>query len=159
MTPVVLRKIETPLQRMVRRGGGVKVRVALAGAAANLETLEDSCRAELDLRLRPVMALLDRNPAARPPDDDLAEVMAQANAALTVCGVLKLPMLGRALIMLCALTDALRQTTCWPAGALTPAVNFVALARAGHIGDAAAETLLEELQRCLARYIGYSAHP
>lgn len=102
------------------------------------------------------MALLDRDPAVRPSDEDLAEVMAQANAALTVCGVLKLPMLGQALIMLCALADALRHTTYWPAGALTPAVNLITLTRAGHIGDAAVATLLGELQRCLARYIEHT---
>lgn len=156
MTSVILRKVETPLQRMVQRRGGIKVSEALAAAAANLETLEDICQAELDLRLRPVLTLLDRNPAVRPPDEDLAEVMAQANAALTVCGVLKLPMLAQALIMLCALADALRHTTYWPAGALTPAVNLVTLTRAGHIGAAAAETLLGELKRCLARYIEHS---
>lgn len=159
MTSVILRRIETPLQRMVQRRGGIKVSEALGAAAANLETLEEVCHAELDLRLRFVMTLLDRDPAVRPPDEDLAEVMSQANAALTVCGVLKLPMLGRALIMLCALTDALRHTTYWPAGALTPAVNLVTLTRAGRIGAAAAETLLGELQRCLARYIEHSTDP
>lgn len=159
MTSVILRKIETPLQRMVQRRGGIRVSEALAAAAANLETLEEICQAELDLRLRPVLTLLDKNPAVRPLDEELAEVMAQANAALTVCGVLKLPMLGQALIMLCALADALRHTTYWPAGALTPAVNLVTLTRAGHIGDAAAETLLGELQRCLVRYIEHSTDP
>lgn len=159
MTSVILRRIETPLQRMVQRRGGIKISEALGAAAANLETLEDICRAELDLRLRPVMALLDRNPAERPLDEDLAEVISQANAALTVCGVLKLPILGRALIMLCALADALRHTTYWPSGALTPAVNLITLARAGHIGDAPAEALLGELQRCLARYIEHSTEP
>jgi len=65
-------------------------------------------------------------------------------------------MLGRALIMLCALADALSHTDYWPAGALAPAINLLTLTRASHIPAPAAEALLGELHRCLACYIEHS---
>lgn len=156
MTSVIIRKIETPLQTMIRKRGGMKVGDALEAAAANLSTLEDVCQAELDARLEPIQQLLAAPPNQRPSDETLQRVMMQADAALTACGALNLPMLGRALIMLCALADALQHTRYWPSGALTPAINLVTLTRSRHIADDSAEALLAELQRCLVRYLEHS---
>lgn len=157
MTAVIIRKIETPLQRMVQRAKGtLTVEAAIEAASANLTSIEDICAAELDRRLDPIMSYLARDPKQRPTDEELAEIMANADAALTACGALNFPMLGRALIMLCALADALRHTDYWPAGALTPAINLVTLTRASHISTEAAEGLLHELHRCLASYIDHS---
>jgi hypothetical protein len=154
---VTIRKIETPLQRMVQRPvGGIRVKEALDAAVTNLLTIEDICSEELDRRLVPLMSHLARDPAQRPTDEELASIMSDADAALTACSALNLPMLGRALIMLCAFADALRNTDYWPTGALTPAINLVTLTRASHISTEAAEGLLVELQRCLVRYIEHS---
>ena len=157
MTAVIIRKIETPLQRMLqRKGSGIKVSEAIEAAGANLSSVEDICKAELDRRLVPILAHLARDPHQRPSDEELAGIMSDADAALTACGALNLPMLGRALIMLCALADALRHTDYWPSGALAPAINLITLARASRIDTPAAEALLGELHRCLQRYIEHS---
>lgn len=157
MTAVIIRKIESPLQRMLQRpAGGMKVSEALGAADSNLSSLQDICNAELDRRLAPILTYLARDQNQRPTDEELAEIMRDADAALTACGALDLPMLGRALIMLCALADALSHTDYWPAGALAPAINLITLTRASHITAPAAEALLGELHRCLACYIEHS---
>lgn len=55
-----------------------------------------------------------------------------------------------------AMADALSHTRYWPAGALTPAINLVAVFRHGTVPDADGEALLEQLHLCLAQYVRHA---
>ncbi len=67
MTAVVVRRIESRLERMGRAGAvGQKSRDARAAADANLALIDEECRAELDRRLAPLLAFTARPPAVRP---------------------------------------------------------------------------------------------
>lgn len=154
MTAIIIRRIETRLETMVKpRAGGVTVDQALRAAETNLAGIESICRDELDRRLKPILAFIGRNPDRRPDDDDLRELIAHAEAALTACGALNQPLLGRTLVMLCAMADALSHTQYWPRGALNPAINLISLFQSGHLPDAEGEALMQELHRCLAQYV------
>lgn len=153
MTAVVVRRIESRLERMVRAGaGGQKIRDALAAADANLALIDEECRAELDRRLAPLLAFTARPPAVRPETSELQALAQEAEAALTACGGLALPSLGKTLVIVCAMADALANTDYWPAGALNPALNLVALFRSGSVSDEDSAALLSELARCLDRF-------
>jgi len=157
LTGVIIRRVENRLERMVRpRGGGIRADEALAAAADNLRSLEDVCRQELDERLAPVLAFTRREPSERPSDAEMADLVHHVDRALTACGALNLPLLGKALILLSAMADALSQTRYWPSGALTPAINLVALFGHGGIDDAEGELLLEQLHLCLAQYVRHA---
>lgn len=157
MTSVIIRRVENRLERMVRpRGGGVRVGDALEAAAENLRSIEDVCRQELDARLTPVLEFARRDPSVRPSDGEMADLVHHVDRALTACGALNLPLLGKTLILLSAMADALSHTTYWPDGALTPAINLVAIFRHGTVPDADGEALLEQLHLCLAQYVRHA---
>jgi hypothetical protein len=129
---------------------------ALAAASANLRSIEDGCRRELDDRLARVLAFARRDPSTRPSETELADLAHDVDRALTACGGLNLPLLGKALIVLSAMADALSQTLYWPSGALTPAINLVALFRNGGIEEAEGNLLLDQLHLCLAQYLRHA---
>lgn len=158
MTAVIIRRVENRLQAMVRARNGLRPRDALAAAEANLASLEAVCREELGLRLTRVLGFIDRDPHQRPDVLELDQLIRDADAALTACGALAEPVLGRALIMLCAQADALRQTPYWPPGALNPAVELISLIHSGRLQQDSATLLLAELELCLERYLNHSAH-
>lgn len=134
----------------------MRVDEALAAASENLRSIEDVCRQELAERLEPVLAFAQRDPSARPSDGEIADLVHHVDRALTACGALNLPLLGKALILLSAMADALSHTRYWPAGALTPAINLVVLFRHGGIDDAEGELLLQQLHLCLAQYLRHA---
>ncbi|MBU1324679.1 MAG: hypothetical protein KJ676_05510 [Alphaproteobacteria bacterium] len=157
MTSVILRRVENRLERMVRpRGGGVRAADALEAAVENLKSIEDVCVQELDARLVPVLAFAHRDPALRPSDAEMADLIHHADRALTACGALNLPLLGKTLVLLSAMADALSHTRYWPDGALTPAINLVAVFRHGSVPDADGEALLEQLHLCLTQYVRHA---
>lgn len=158
MTAVIIRRVENRLQAMVRARDGMRPREALAAAEANLASLETICREELALRLDKVKAFIDRDPSRRPASYELDQLIHDADAALTACGALGVPALGRALVMLCAQADALRQSQYWPPGALNPAVELIVLLYSGRLPESSAGLLLGELERCLATYLNHSGH-
>lgn len=157
MTAVIIRRVENRLQTMVRARDGIRSREALAAAEANLASLETVCREELALRLDKVKAFIDRDPKRRPTACELDQLINDADAALTACGALGVPALGRALVMLCAQADALRQSRYWPPGALNPAVELIVLLHSGKLPETSAGLLLRELELCLAAYLNHSA--
>lgn len=153
MSAVVARRIELRLEQMVGSERGLTARHALMGADRRLDLIRADCRRELDLRLERLAAFARRDPVTRPPDETLEQVILEAEAALTACGALNQPMLGRALGMLCAMADALMHTRYWPEGALNPAINLVGLCRTGDLPEPQGEVLLQALERCLAQYL------
>lgn len=150
---VVARRIEMRLEQMVRADRGLTARQALMAADRRLDVIRTDCLRELDLRLERLQVFAQRDPAVRPSDEALDGVIAQAEAALTACGGLNRPMLGRALVLLCAMADALMHTRYWPEGALNPAIDLVGLCRWGDLPDAQGEVLIQALQTCLAQYL------
>lgn len=158
MTAVIIRRVENRLQAMVRARDGIRPSEAIAAAEANLASLETVCREELALRLDKVKAFIDRDPHQRPAVEELDQLIRDADAALTACGALGVPALGRSLVMLCAQADALRQTQYWPPGALNPAVELAILLHSGRLPEASAGVLLVELELCLARYLNHSTN-
>ncbi|MGQ2989601.1 MAG: hypothetical protein ACT6RD_09820 [Brevundimonas sp.] len=156
MTAVTFRKVESRLEWMVRCGRGLRPGEALAAAAANLGGLRDDCLGEIDRRLQPLAEFALRDPATRPTPAELDTLVEHADAALTACGAVDMPLLGRALVMLCAMADAIRQADRWPPGALNPAINFAHLIRIGAVSDEEAQTLMTELDKCLAAYVAAS---
>lgn len=156
MTSVIIRRVTNNLERMVRSRDGIRASEALAAAQANLETIEEICVQELDRRLAPLSQFARDYPVRRPPDSVLEQVSQDAGAALTACSGLNRPMLGKALLMLCAMADALSHTRYWPDGALAPAIATIALLRSGQLPDPVAEDLISELQRCLVCYIQHA---
>lgn len=153
MTTVVIRKIEQRLERMVRTREGLRPNEALAAAEENLLGMRADCLAEVDQRLAVLHQFGERHPKRRPPDGELETLLADAEAALTACGALDMPFMGDALVMLCAMVDALRHSDQWPDGALAPALGFIGLARRGALPDEIARKLLNELDRCLQTYV------
>lgn len=157
MTSVIIRRVENRLERMVRpRGGGVRVGDALEAAAENLRSIEDVCVQELDARLVPVLEFARRDPGIRPSDADLADLIHHVDRALTACGALNQPLLGKTLILLSAMADALSHTRYWPDGALTPAINLVAVFRHGSVPDVEGDALLRQLHLCLTQYVRHA---
>lgn len=157
MTSVIIRRVESRLERMVAPGNaGLKVSEALRAASENLQSIETICLEELDERLRPVLDFIGRPGTVRPTDAELQALIDHADRALTACGGLDKPHLGRALIMLCAMADALRHSNFWPAGALDPALGLVALFRHQSLPDRDSAVLLEQLNLCLARYLSHA---
>jgi len=157
VTRVVLRRVEHRLAAMVKpRRGGVRVAEALAAAAENLKGIEAECRRDLEDSLAPIMAFLARNPDERPADEEIVALLSHVNRALTACGALDLPLLGRTLIMLGAMADALAATRHWPAGALNPAINLVWLFSQRTVPSKEAEALIAQLQLCLDQYRDYA---
>lgn len=156
MTSVIIRRVTTSLEKMVRAHEGVRVSEALAAAQANLDSIEDICLEELDLRLLPLTEFARDYPVVRPPDAVLQQVGRNASAALTACSGLNKPLLGRTLLMLCAMIDALSHTRYWPDGALNPAIAMLGLLRSGQVPDTLAEDLITELQRCLVQYVEHA---
>ena len=160
MTGVIIRRVENRLERMVRpRAGGIRVDEALAAAEENLRSIEDVCRQELDERLVPILDFARRDPAVRPTHAETTELIHHVDRALTACGALNAPLLGKTLILLSAMADALSHTNYWPKGALTPAINLVALFRQESVRDVEGEALLEQLHLCLAQYVRHAAQP
>lgn len=156
MTSVIIRRVTTSLEKMVRAHDGVRVSDALAAAEANLASIEGICLEELDLRLLPLAEFARDYPVVRPPDPVLQQVGRNASAALTACSGLNKPLLGRTLLMLCAMTDALSHTRYWPDGALNPAIAMIGLLRSDQVPDSLAEDLITELQRCLVQFVGHA---
>ena len=156
MTTVIVRRIESRLEAMTQPGdAGLKASEALRAAADNLRSIEQICLEELDVQLKPILAFLDRGPR-RPSNDELQALMRAADSALTACGALDKPLLGRALLMLCAMADALSQTDYWPDRALDPAIQLVALSRARSLPDEDAGALLDNLNLCLGQYLQHA---
>lgn len=153
MTALAARRIELRLEQMVGAERGLTARHALMAADRRLDLIRDDCRRELDVRLERLNAFARRDPAQRPPDQTLERVILEAEAALTACGALNRPMLGRALGLLCAMAHALMHTRYWPEGALNPAINLVGLCRAGDLPGPQGEVMLQALERCLAQYL------
>ena len=157
MTGVIIRRVESRLERMLRpHGGGLRVDEALEAATENLKAIEDVCRQELDARLGPVIRFGRRDPAVRPTDEEMSELVHHVDRALTACGALNLPLLGKTLIVLSAMADALRHTDYWPTGALNPAINLVMLFRQGAVADDDGEALLRQLHLCLTQYVRHA---
>lgn len=157
MTGVIIRRVETRLEKMVRAGPrGMRAADALGKANENLKSIEDICREELDQRLVPVLAFAHRDPAVRPSNAELAELMHNVDRALTACGALNLPLLGKTLILLSAMADALSHTLYWPEGALNPAINLISLFRHAGLDESGAEALLGQLNVCLAQYVRHA---
>ncbi|MFW2342236.1 hypothetical protein [Brevundimonas sp.] len=154
MTAVIIRKVESRLEKMVRPGGhGMKAHEALAGAEENLNSIEDICLKELDLRLAPIVAFLDYPADVRPSSESLAALIHHADRALTACGALTMPALGKTLLILSAMADALSQSDYWPQGALNPAINLISLFRVRDVPDKDAASLLSNLEMCLNQYV------
>ena len=158
MTGVIIRRVETRLEQMVRAGPrGMRAADALGRATENLKSIEDICREELDQRLAPIMAFAHRDPSVRPENSELQSLMNDVDRALTACGALNLPLLGKTLILLSAMADALTHTLYWPEGALNPAINLISLFRHTGLDDAGAEALLGQLNVCLAQYLRHAS--
>ncbi len=157
MSQPQVRKIELRLERLMAQGAGPTVGQAVKAAKQNLRELEPACLKVLDTRLAQISAILDGDPTRRPSDDEFAALLAHADEALTACTPLALPLMGQALLLFSAQADALRSADRWPIGALSPAIDFINLVRAGHIEGAAADHVVRELRTCLHQYISFSA--
>jgi hypothetical protein len=154
VTSVIIRQVENRLEKMVRTGGrGIKAHQALAGAEENLASIEEICLKELDLRLAPIIAFLDYPEDVRPSSESLVNLIHHADRALTACGALNKPALGRTLLILSAMADALSQSDYWPQGALNPAINLISLFRVRDVPHADATSLLSHLEMCLNQYV------
>lgn len=146
------------LAGMINARDGLTPRAALAMAERRLDEIRGRCRAELERRLDLIAAFAARDPDARPSNEALGRLVRHAEAALTACGALERPLLGRALVLLCAHCDALRTARAWPPEALVPALGLVGLLRTRRLGDAEAERMLDGLARCLTLYEALAQH-
>lgn len=154
MTSVIIRRVENRLEKMVHTGSrGMTVRQALARTEENLASIEEICLHELDLRLAPIIAFLDYPEDVRPSSESLLNLIYHADRALTACGALNKPALGKTLLILSAMADALSQSDYWPQGALNPAVNLVSLFRVRDVPGEDAASLLSHLEMCLSQYV------
>lgn len=156
MSAAQVRKVELRLERLMSQGAGPTVNQALKAATRNLGELQPECLRVLDDRLARLASSLAIDPGERPSDDVFETLLQDADEALTACSPLDLPLMSQALLMFSAQADALRQVDRWPVGALSPAMNFLTLVRSGHVGGAAAERLVRELQTCLRQYVAFA---
>lgn len=157
MTSVIIRRVESRLEKMVRPGtGGLRAGDALDAAAANLRTIEAVCLEELEERLGPLRAFANRPDDLRPTDAEFADLLQHVDRALTACGALNRPRLGQALLLLSAMTDALSHTHYWPRGALNPAIGLVTLFHHSEATDDEASSMLSQLQLCLNQYVRHA---
>ncbi|MGA0546816.1 hypothetical protein ACO2Q1_16210 [Brevundimonas sp. VNH65] len=152
MTSVTFRKVELGLERMVRGNRGMRPADALAAAEANLADAAPQFLSDMDAGLEAIWAFAARDPALRPSRQELDDLVTAAGAALTLSGAVGRPHLGRALVMLCALADALREADRWPTGALNPAIDFIRLIRSDSLNEDQMQALLSELDKCLENF-------
>lgn len=149
---VIFRDVQTSLQRLMRKPGGMKGRQAVAAAEANLDTIREACLASLDAELAQVREFAVAAASRRLEQGELQALIGVAERALTVTTGLSIPLIGETLRMLCSLAEALMEAEHWPDGALEPAMNTLVLVRHGQIDQESGEVLLSELNRCLERY-------
>lgn len=159
MTSVIFREVQTNLQRLMKRPGGIKASQALAAAEANLGSIQDACLASLDAELAEIRVFAGLGATRRLEHDELRSLIGVAERALTVTTGVSIPLIGEALRMVCSLAEALMETEHWPEGALEPALNTLTLIRHGQLDRDSGEMLLGELQRCLERYQRLASKP
>lgn len=156
---VAYRRVETSLQRMLRRPGGVKATEAIRAAEENLASIEGACSQELDRLIEAIVAVVQPGSGRRLGEAELKSVIDFGEQALTACGALTEPFLGEVLRVLCALADTLVEIDTALEGALEPIVNLLLLTRRGGIPAEEGGVVLKQLQRRLDNYSDILRNP
>ena len=114
MKPILKRRPDVRLAKLIRLPGGKTVESIEADVDARLDALKDACIGALQDKVREIVDQAGQMP--RPPSrEDLGRIYTLSNEVLGLAGVAHLEEAGRAAMSFCRLLDGWRGGKTWAA--------------------------------------------